>query len=262
MVAFLEEQKEQGRELILCTGSHRILAEGVAEHFGFFTEVFATEGDVNLTGTNKAKFLVENFGEQGFSYVGNEPKDCKVWAVAKNAVVVHSSKVLISKAKAVAHIEGSFAVPKPSWKVVLKAMRIHQWTKNMLLFVPLAAAHQLMEAQLLINTILSFIAFGLCASATYLINDLSDLDSDRGHWKKQNRPLASGALTIKGGILLCAVLMLASIGVSILLPIWFFYVLCVYVAVTLGYSFVFKRQQTIDMPCCSNGCRIISQRFN
>ena len=98
----------------------------------------------------------------------------------------------------------------------LRAMRAHQWVKNVLVFLTLMAAHHWQEAAL-VSVSLAFVAFGLCASSVYLLNDLVDLESDRRHPRKRNRPFAAGALPISHGLAVAAALVLAAFAVALLL---------------------------------------------
>ncbi|WGL15302.1 UbiA family prenyltransferase [Microbulbifer bruguierae] len=247
LIQYLKEQKKAGRRLILCTGASERFAHAITEHLGLFDEVYATNIDTNLTGSKKANLLKDKFGERGFSYVGNEAKDLKVWKFADSAVVVGPSDKLPSQVAKICQIETLVPTKKLSIGTILAQMRIHQWAKNVLLLVPLLTSHKLFDQASFSNIIVAFFCFGLCASATYIINDISDLDSDRIHWKKKTRPLASGVMPIKTGLLLCLVLFLGSGTLLALLPVWFAATLCIYVVLTLGYSFLFKRLQTVDI---------------
>ena len=248
LIHYLEEEKKSGRTIILCTGSWQNLADKVAAKFAFFTEAHGSDQNVNLTGASKAKFLVERYGEKNFSYVGNETLDLKIWQHAKSAVVISSSSALAEKTSAVCTVEKTFAGSGGlSFRSVLKQIRIHQWVKNALIFVPLITSHQLSDANLFFNATIAFIAYGLCASATYIINDLSDLTSDRKNDKKKYRPLAAGEISIPQGIILSSILLTTSLVIAAQLNTWFLYSLLTYIAVTLGYSFKFKRLQSLDI---------------
>lgn len=129
----------------------------------------------------------------------------------------------------------------------LKLFRFHQWVKNILLFVPLVAAHKLSETGLIISLIEAFIAFSLCASAVYIINDLADLEADKQHPTKRDRPFASGSVPIIHGIIIGALLLLASSVIAMQLPINFFLALMVYFIITLGYSLKLKSIALVDV---------------
>jgi len=246
LLAYLQRQKDNGRKLVLCTGSNEQLADAISRYLGIFDETHGSGKDYNLTGSRKAEFLRKRFGDQGFAYVGNEPKDLRVWRFASSAVVVGASPSLAQSASQVCGLENRISVNSASIGVFMKQIRIHQWVKNLLLFVPLLTSQKFVELQALTDALLGFVCFGLCASATYIINDLSDLDSDRVHQTKRNRPLASGELPIKTALLLCFTLFLAAGALLMQLPVWFAVVLALYTATTLGYSFLFKRLQTVD----------------
>jgi len=107
---------------------------------------------------------------------------------------------------------------------------------------------KIIDLNLLASVCVGFCAFALCASATYILNDLADLDSDRGHWKKKHRPLAAGSLSIKEGLALCFCMLTASVVISVLfLPHLFLIILIFYTVITLSYSFLLKRLQTVDI---------------
>ena len=247
LIEYLNLQKNAGRQLILCTGSNEKFARAVTEHLGLFDDVYATGLEVNLTGSKKADLLRQKYGDQGFTYVGNEVRDLKVWKFADAAVVVGPSESLPGRVGKLCEIEKLVPTPKLTFGTILKQIRLHQWAKNLLLFVPLLTSHQFFNVSAVTDMLLAFVCFGLCASATYIVNDFSDLDADRIHWKKKTRPLASGEMPLQTGMLLCAILMLGSILLMTVLPYWFAGVLCLYILLTLGYSFIFKRLQTVDI---------------
>jgi 4-hydroxybenzoate polyprenyltransferase len=248
LIHYLEEEKKSGRTIILCTGSWQSLADKVAAKFTFFTDAHGSNQNVNLTGTSKANFLVERYGEKNFSYVGNESLDLKIWQHAKSAVVISKSPALAEKTSAVCTIEKTLAGSSGlSFRSILKQIRIHQWVKNALIFVPLVTSHQLSDTNLLISAMIAFVAYGLCASATYIINDLSDLTSDRKNDKKKYRPLAAGEISIPQGIILSAILLTTSLVIAAQLNGWFLYSLLTYIAVTLSYSFKIKHLQSLDI---------------
>lgn len=252
LLDWLRQENASGRDIVLCTGSNGIYAKQVFDFLGLFSAYYASDIDTNLTGRKKAALLKELYTDRSFSYVGNEHKDLNVWKHAESAVIVTESAEthLAKQAAKLCTVEKCFPAfeeaPKPL-KTLLKAMRVHQWSKNALLFVPLLTAHQVFHLPSVLATCLAFLSFGLVASATYLINDLSDLDSDRNHWKKQKRPLAAATLSIKHGFMLCAVLFVLSFAITFALPSQYLFVLLAYVVITLGYSFYFKRLQTVDL---------------
>ena len=153
------------------------------------------------------------------------------------------------------HVRISDAKPNPYGpnralrvKDCLNALRIHQWVKNALIFVPLLAAHQLTNTTQLWLGALAFLFFGLCASSVYLVNDLLDLEDDRHHASKRRRPFASGRLTVKWGLIAFPLLLFAAFAGALLLMPWQFVIaLGVYYALTLSYSLVLKRYIALDV---------------
>jgi 4-hydroxybenzoate polyprenyltransferase/phosphoserine phosphatase len=243
----IKKAKSQGRECILITGSVESLANQIADFIGLFDKVYAsTLGEKNLTGSQKANFLVETYGEKGFDYIGNSTVDLPVWSKSREAVVVSSNKGLFDKASALTKSQW-IELPKPGLKTTLKAIRIHQWVKNALLFVPLLTSHQALHWDLLWHCLLGFIAFSLAASSVYVLNDLMDLASDRQHSTKKNRPFAAGSLSIKFGVLLFPLLLASSAFICLFLPLPFFMALVVYYAITVFYSFSFKQIMLLDV---------------
>jgi hypothetical protein len=245
---WLRAQKDSGRTLVLATAADRRVADAAAAETGLFDAVMATEDGRNLRGQAKADALVERFGARGFDYAGNDAHDLPVWRVARQAVVVAPQGAAIVRRAAEAnpnllHI----AVPGASARAVLKEMRLHQWAKNALVFVPLVAAHRFTELPLLLHAAIAFLAMGLVASAGYIANDLLDLQADRGHPRKCRRPFAGGLLPvplgppIAGALLLGGVALAASVSWALVL--W----VLLYLALTLTYSFWLKQKVLADV---------------
>jgi 4-hydroxybenzoate polyprenyltransferase/phosphoserine phosphatase len=247
LLQWLQVQKAAGRPLWLCTASDMRLAQAVASHLGIFDGVLASDGQTNLSGGNKAAQLVAKFGEKGFDYCGNEHVDLAIWAKARSAIVVNASQAVHKAAGKVAHIAHTVVPLKGGLRVVTKALRVHQWAKNALIMVPAAAGHQLMNVATLGDSLLAFVAFSLCASSVYLLNDMLDLEADRQHHSKCHRPFAAGTLSLLFGLVAAPVLLLVALGISLLLPIKFLGVLAVYYVATLAYSFGLKKVVMVDV---------------
>ncbi len=247
VLAVVRGAHEAGRMVVLATASHRLLADGLAKHLSLFDEVLATEGSVNLSGERKGARLRSRFGARGFDYVGNSWADLPIWTAARRATLVSSDAELAKAVRNVTEVERVIAAPKPDASAYVRGLRLHQWLKNLLVFVPLLAAHQWSSADGLMSASMAFLSFGLCASAVYVLNDLFDLDSDRRHPRKRNRPFASGLIPVWHGAVLAPVLLLGGFGVAILLPTKFFVVLAGYFLLTLSYSLLLKRQVVVDV---------------
>ena len=246
-VDWLHTQRQAGRELWLCTASNDRLANAVAAHLQIFSGVFASSDSLNLSGRNKAKQLVSQFGEKSFDYCGNDRVDLPIWRVSHGAVVVGANKRLLLQAGSVAEIRAVFPRTSGCLRATFKALRPHQWAKNVLVFVPLAGAHRLGDVESVKQALFAFLAFGLCASSVYLLNDMLDLNEDRQHPKKCKRPFASGSLSLLAGFLLIPLLLVAAVLISAGLPLKFCLVLAVYYILTVAYSFGLKRVVLMDI---------------
>jgi 4-hydroxybenzoate polyprenyltransferase len=136
--------------------------------------------------------------------------------------------------------------PATSLKTWARALRVYQYAKNTLVFVPVITAHQLNPASLG-HALLAFLAFSACASGAYLMNDLLDLAADRQHPTKRHRPLAAGELRISSALLAIPALWLLAIAASLVISPLFLGVLAAYLATTIAYSLVLKRKMLVDV---------------
>lgn len=240
-------EQQAVRTTVLCTASDTALATRVADYVGGFDAVIASDGKRNLSGTNKERLLVEQFGQRGFDYVGNATVDLHVWKSASAAVVVESGQRLSTAAARVTRVDRVFPLEKATLRNWLKALRVHQWIKNVLVFLPLMAAHRVFDVQADLSSVLAFVCFGLCASSVYVTNDLLDLAADRQHRRKKHRPFAAGVIPLYQGPLAAVCLLLAGFLLASLLPWQFMVVLAGYYVLTTAYSFKFKRVVMLDV---------------
>lgn len=234
----------EGREVVLASASNEALVTRLARDYGFEGPVFASDAQTNLKGPAKARALVEAYGEEGFDYAGNDAIDREVWAHARRALVVddeNSAVALEALGKPVTRIAGGW-----SPRGVVKALRPHQWVKNVLLLVPLLAAHDFALATIGL-VLVGILSFSLAASSIYVVNDLLDLEADRLHVKKRFRPFASGAVPISVGMAAGA----GAGAVALLLAAWlspaFFGIVVLYMVLSLSYSLKLKRMRWIDI---------------
>ena len=246
LLAWLQGQRAQGRKLILCTASDRAIANAISSHLGMFDEVMASDGKVNLAGRSKAEALARRFGEGGFDYVGNSGADLAVWALARRAIVVNASDRIVDRARRQFEVEHVFPRAGRSLHALARVLRVHQWMKNLLLFVPLLASHQFASTGSWFPLALAFISFNLCASTIYILNDLLDLENDRQHPRKRSRPFASGLVPAWMGVALAPLLLLISLLLGIRVGGGFLPWLLFYVAVTCAYSWWLKRLILVD----------------
>jgi 4-hydroxybenzoate polyprenyltransferase/phosphoserine phosphatase len=243
---WIRAERATGRHVVLCTASDARYAQQVADHLQLFDEVIASDGHSNVSAGRKADMLAERFGEGGFDYAGNSADDLPVWAKARRAIVAGSDGRVAAQAKSRFTVEHEFARAAAGPGTWLRAMRLHQWLKNLLVFLPLAGAHRIAEVPLLLQAALAFVAFGLCASSVYILNDLMDLESDRRHPRKRRRPFAAGLLSPLTGIALAAALLAGAFGLAMAMRPDFMAWLGAYFGLTLAYTFFLKRRVLVD----------------
>lgn len=245
-VAVIRQAQGEGRPVFLASASDQRYVSAIAERVGGITGVLGTDGRTNLAGSHKAAALVKRFGQGGFDYIGDRPVDMPVWSAARRALVVAHSAGFERRVQRAFPQAEVVARSRVSPRQMLKAMRPHQWAKNLLVFLPLIAGHSF-GARPIATALLAFLCFSLAASSAYIINDLLDLPGDREHPRKHRRPFASGAVPAPHGLVLGAVLMIAALAFSLLLPGRFAPTLIAYVALTLAYSFFLKRKLLVDV---------------
>jgi 4-hydroxybenzoate polyprenyltransferase/phosphoserine phosphatase len=247
LLQFLQKEHAQGREVYLATGADVRLAQRVANHLGIFQEVLASDGTHNLTGSKKLDSLRNRFGNSDFVYVGNDTPDLPVMASAAESMVANPSRRLRTKMRAQG-ITPSRAFEERSypWRSLIKALRPHQWAKNLLILLPPLFAHK-HSIRLLTAALLAFFCFCCTASATYMVNDLLDIETDRRNPKKRLRPFASGDLSPATGLVSVVLLLIVGFTCAHFLPAAFSIWLLVYLCTTLLYSLYLKRIALVDV---------------
>lgn len=248
VLALARRAREEGRRVVLVSASDQAQVDAVAEHLGLFDEAFGTGGagvDGNLGGRGKAAFLVGRYGRGGFDYVADGRVDLPVWAEARRAITAGASPA-VRRALDAVHSDTLHLGPSGGrMRALLRALRPHQWSKNLLVFLPMLAAHELGA---LPAAVAAFLAFCLTASSVYLLNDLVDLEADRAHPRKRFRPFASGRLPVAWGMVLAPALLA---GAAVIALVWtppaFLVALVAYYAVTFAYSFWLKRKALVDV---------------
>ncbi len=234
------------RPVVLCTGADEQVARAVADHLGVFSDVMASDGQQNLTGADKATALVARFGEAGFDYVGNDVVDLHVFPRARRAWIVNPSSALKRRIAEVSNAGEMHAATESVARALWRAMRPHQWLKNVLVFVPLLTATDIDHVTGALTALMAFLAFSLVASGVYLANDLLDLEADRRHPRKRKRPLAAGHLPLPLAVLASTGLFGTGLAIAWAISAMFGAALCVYVLVTLAYMLRLKRVPILD----------------
>jgi 4-hydroxybenzoate polyprenyltransferase/phosphoserine phosphatase len=248
VLSFLRAEKATGKKIILASAADQNVAEGVARHLGLFDGVLGSNGKTNLSGKQKLLAIRQATGDGHFDYIGNSMDDVPLWQAARHAILVRPSSRIRKLVRRICTSQQVLATQEGSLMAFLKALRIHQWTKNLLLFVPLLAAHKLTDLTLIPPVLSAFVAMSLCASSIYIINDLLDLNVDRLHPFKKNRPFAAGALAIRTGVMVAPLLMITSLAVAAwLLKPLFVLVLIMYLISSIAYTFYFKDVLLLDV---------------
>jgi 4-hydroxybenzoate polyprenyltransferase/phosphoserine phosphatase len=245
LVERLRADQAEGRRIVLATGTPRKFAEAIAAHLGIFDAVLATDGLANLTSQRKRAALVAAYGDGGFDYVGNSRHDVAVFDAARAAIVVAPDRQ--AARWQAAHGCDIIPGPKRTFKSVLKMLRVHQWSKNTLIAVPMVLSHEYFNATMILQCVLAFISFSAVASAIYIVNDFFDLALDRQHPTKRNRPFASGVLSIPFGLVSIGVLLAVGIGAGPVVSWPFVGVRAGYIVITTAYSLALKRMLLIDV---------------
>ena len=246
LIEWLIKQRASGKKIVLSTAADYRIANAVAQHLGLFDQVFASEGKNNNAGSNKRMLLDQRLGSNSWDYAGNSKVDLDVWRAANHAIVVNADDIIVKKANQIGNVRlviPPIAVTPDVW---LKVIRMHQWLKNLLLFIPLLAAHQISDFDAMTTLLIAFISFSFCASAVYIANDLLDLDSDRQHPRKRLRAFARGIVPIKAGFFLALTLAFLSLFMSLAVGSDFTAWLLFYFAVTTAYSLWLKKLVLVD----------------
>ena len=237
--------KTAGREVWLASAADELVVAPLVETVGA-AGYFASDGLTNLVGQKKAAVLVERFGKGGFDYMGNERRDLAVWQQARHAIGVNLSASLERQLRSLdagARFLGGLGGRPLDY---LRALRPHQWIKNVLVFAPLIAAQETRPESYLVTTSL-FIALSACASGTYLLNDLLDLPYDRQHETKRHRPMAAGRVPLLPAIGIGMALAAGGLAMAFWLSATTGLYVLLYLIGTVVYSLALKRKTFIDV---------------
>ena len=246
LLKYLRAQKSLGRKLVLATAADRRIANAVAARVGLFDQVLASEGGVNLKGRDKLAAIQAQVGSE-FTYAGDSAADLPIWKAAHSAIVVGATAAVAREAQAATAIELQLANTPATARVWVRQLRVHQWAKNILLFVPLLTSFGFGDATRVAHAALAFLAFSLAASATYVFNDLWDLDSDRAHPRKKNRPLASAVIPVGSAVSVALALLVMAFVIAAQVNQAFFAALLAYVVLTSAYSWYLKAFCMVDV---------------
>lgn len=237
--------RAEGRKLVLASGSDQSLVQGLSEDLKLDAEVYASDGENNLTGRRKADKLVAEFGKAQFEYAGNSHVDKPIWDVSDRAIIVgrHPS---IAKDLEKNGVQVKSIPQRWRKRDLLRALRPHQWVKNVLLFLPLISSHQF-DLTFWLLALVAAGVFSAAASSIYIVNDLLDLEADRQHPTKRRRPFAAGSVPIAVGMVASVGLGVLALGVAAFVNMNLFWIAALYMALSLAYSLKLKRLRWIDI---------------
>lgn len=245
LLDYLKQQREQGRKLVLATAANEKIAQSIVDHLEIFDGFIASDHQNNLSGIKKLEKIQEL--DKDFAYVGNGSVDLAIWEKAKEGIVVNAPDGVLEKAKEICNIVEVFDDRKNLIELIIKQMRMHQWSKNILVFLPLMLTPHLYSLPTLGKAFLAFFGFSFMASSVYVLNDLMDLDADRLHPTKKNRPIASGHLSLIIALVLYAILLFSSIILSFLVSWKYLVMVFGYCVLTTFYSIRLKKIVMIDI---------------
>jgi 4-hydroxybenzoate polyprenyltransferase len=260
LISYLEAEKSLGRKIVLISASNQALVSDVADHIRLFDQAIGSSERENLKGSKKLEKIQQLCSGSPFDYAANARPDLKIWEQADNGILVNSSKTLLADAGKLTEVAAVINSDISQLNAFLRALRIHQWAKNLLLFLPLLLSHQLNNIELILMSLAGFLSFSLCASSVYLLNDLLDLEHDRQHATKSTRPFAAGDLSLQTGLIATPSLLGLALLVATLLPWQFSAVLLGYYSLTVIYSFYLKAFAIVDvlLLACLYTVRIIA----
>jgi 4-hydroxybenzoate polyprenyltransferase len=246
LLDWLQLQRRAGRRLVLLAEGDQNRAERLANVLPLFDECALIDAANGSAAERKRRTLLGRFGERGFDFVGSDPADSIVWQAARRAVVIGDA-TLAGRVGKMSELERAFSPPRPTARAWIQAVRLHQWVKNALVFLPPLLAHSYWQAGLLLDSLLAFLTFGLCASSVYLINDLFDLAADRAHPRKRFRPLAAGVISARAALTVSASLLVAAAAIAAAVGVRFALILASYYVLTWAYSLRLKRTALLDV---------------
>jgi 4-hydroxybenzoate polyprenyltransferase len=245
----VRSHRASGGETHLVSAANQSIVTAVADHLGIFDSATGSDSERNLKGAAKIEFIAKRFGAM-FQYAGDSVSDLAIWKRASESIVVKRTGRTIAAVRR-AGIKPSLVIERPcgrlkDWR---KALRLHQWSKNLIIFVPLMLSHQFLAPGQTFRAIAAFLLFSAIASGTYVINDLADLSADRGHAKKRHRPFCAGRIEITHAAIVAGLLVAGGLAAAATFALHLFETLLCYTVLTLCYSFFLKRELLIDVAC-------------
>lgn len=247
LIAFLRERKSNGAEIILATAANMKIANQIASHLGIFDHVIASDASTNRKGTVKLDAIREYAGDRAFMYIGDSVADLPIWAEADAIGAVGACHFLRRRLTRFGQQLHLFDVRRDKARDLFRAVRPHQWVKNLLAFVPYIASQQWSDLDAALGAFIAFIALSFAASSIYIINDLFDLQADRQNAYKSTRPIAAGQVQVPAAILLSLGLAVAGLTLAGMGGRDLLLVIMLYMAASASYTFLIKKKLLVDV---------------
>ena len=246
-VIALVRRLSPGRKCLLVSGAHQKIVNAVSNKLGLFDEAIGSVGDVNLISNAKAALLVVRFGERGYDYVGNSRADFKVWEHAQEVVAVSNSSAFLQRVLKLFPHAQVVPIPGSGLADYFSLLRVEHWSKNLLVLLPLFAAHKWGQTTLWQSALIASLATCIAASIGYIWNDLLDLESDRASAVKCRRAMASGRVEPNQVWRLALALFAGLCLLAMSLPPFCQVAIAAYLLGSVCYSTYFKRFPLFDV---------------
>lgn len=244
VLALIQSAKREDRQVYIISELDGRIVDSIANHLGALSALpdRTGSGRSDPATETKSEKLLAHFGKHGFDYVGSDRHPGMASDVRTFYLVGPPSSATPGNA-GIVPVATDRSSSLEQWFGLL---RMHQYVKNALVFVPLVTSHRF-TLEAIVTSFFAFVAFSLCASAVYIVNDLVDVQADRLHPNKRTRPLASGALPTWPAAALSLALLAVAAAVSLSISVQFAGTLAAYFVLTTAYTFVLKRKMLVDV---------------
>lgn len=254
VVDFVQTEAAAGRQIILASASPVGWVAPIAQHLGVFAHVLASSDTLNLKGTKKLEAIRALLGDEPFAYIGDSMDDVPIFKIASERIVAGSSPRVLRELERrklefsqIAPISGVDRV-----RAAVKACRSYQWSKNLLVLLPVLTSAGLYAPTRLFDTCLAFLAMCAASSAVYIANDLSDITADRNDPTKRNRPLAAGTLSVPLALVVAFLLGASGLVLGFCASPLIFGGIVLYLAINAAYTYRLKEVSLADICVLSS----------
>ena len=248
VINIITNYRAKGYHILLATGAPKVYAQPIAEHLGLFDDIIATDENKNNVGVEKLEAIKNIIGDD-FIYLADAKKDLPIWLHCKKAILVGKKNGVLKKKLINNDVKmmDEIYMQKSFITIIAKQLRIHQWVKNILVFVPALAGHLLFENGIFIATLTAFCSFCLIASSFYIINDIHDINSDRIHPKNKARPIASGKISVSLALFISLIILIIGAILALRLGLLFSITILTYCILNIIYTYYVKQIIILDL---------------